>query len=169
MRSSAGSPGPMTHHSGSVSMRLFIGGSWLLVAARFVVPLSCASCSTTYQLGSMSGAEDKTEHTGSVRSAAAKPEAGAASPADLRFLNAAAAEVLSQGGKDASLPWENPGTGARGTVTPLAARYPHADGTICQEFLASHVQGAREAWYQGEACQRGPHWETREVRPLQRS
>ena len=150
-------------------MRLFIGGPWLVVGARLALPLACAGCSTSYQLGSLSGEESKAEPVGKLLPAAAKPEAGAASPADLPFLKAAAAEVLSQGGKDASLPWENPGTGARGTVTPLAARYPHADGTICQEFLASHVQGAREAWYQGEACQRGRHWETREVRPLQRS
>ena len=35
----------------------------------------------------------------------------------------AAAEVLTRGDKDASVPWENPQTGARGTVTPLASNY----------------------------------------------
>ena len=33
---------------------------------------------------------------------------------------AVATELLSRGGKDTSVPWENPSTGARGTVTPIA-------------------------------------------------
>jgi hypothetical protein len=44
-------------------------------------------------------------------------------------------EVLSKGGKGVSLPWENPGTGARGTITPLAAAY-NQDGATCRDFLA---------------------------------
>ena len=59
--------------------------------------------------------------------------------ADLAFARAAVSEVLSRGGKDASQPWENPRSGARGTVTPIASAYTQ-DGQTCRDFLASYVQ-----------------------------
>ena len=40
---------------------------------------------------------------------------------DLVYARAVASDVLARGGKDASAPWENPTTGARGTVTPIAS------------------------------------------------
>ena len=55
---------------------------------------------------------------------------------------AAASEVLRRGEKDASQPWENPQTGARGTVTPIASAYTQ-DGQTCRDFLASYVNGTR--------------------------
>jgi surface antigen len=74
-------------------------------------------------------------------------------------------EVLTKGGKDISLPWENPSTGARGTITPLAAAYDQ-DGITCRDFLASYVKNGNESWLQGEACRaaRGK-WEVRTLRP----
>ena len=59
---------------------------------------------------------------------------------DLAYARAAAAEVLSRGDKGASQPWENPPTGARGTVTPIATAYTQ-DGQTCRDFLASYVSG----------------------------
>ena len=47
----------------------------------------------------------------------------------------------ARGGKDASAPWENPRTGARGTVTPIASAYTQ-DGQTCRDFLASYVSGS---------------------------
>ena len=64
---------------------------------------------------------------------------------------AAASEVLGRGEKNASLPWENPHSGARGTVTPIASAYQQ-DGQTCRDFLASYVVGDAQAWLQGEAC-----------------
>ncbi len=46
---------------------------------------------------------------------------------------------------------ENPATGARGTVTPIATAYPQGEVT-CHDFLASYVKGASQSWLQGEAC-----------------
>ena len=73
------------------------------------------------------------------------PRRGPEPPAegDLAIARAAASEVLTRGGKDASLPWENPQTGARGTVTPLASAYTQ-DGFICRDFLASYVKNGSE-------------------------
>ena len=42
---------------------------------------------------------------------------------DLAFARNAASDVLTKGNKDSSQPWENPETGARGSVTPLAQAY----------------------------------------------
>ena len=60
-------------------------------------------------------------------------------------------EVLARAEKDASQPWENPGTGARGTVTPLADAYTQ-DGFQCRDFLASYIREGAESWLQGDAC-----------------
>ena len=77
--------------------------------------------------------------------------------------------MLSRGGKTISAPWENPRTGARGTVTPVASAYTH-DGITCHDFLASYLRSGSEAWLQGEACraQKGK-WEVRSMRPWKRS
>jgi len=81
------------------------------------------------------------------------------------IARAAVSEVLSRGGKDTSMPWENPSTGARGTITPLAAAASQ-DGVTCRDFLASYVKNGNESWLQGEACRaaRGK-WEVRNLRP----
>ena len=147
-------------------MRLFAAGRCLVLVARWCLPVALAGCSTTYQVGALFGGEDA-ERTGAISSVPATAQA--VPDGDLAFAKAAATELLAQGGKDASLPWENPGTGARGTVTPLASSFEQGDGTLCREFLASHVRHKKEAWYQGQACRRGKHWEVREIRPLQRT
>ena len=58
------------------------------------------------------------EATGSL----AKQPATASMPteSDLVFARTAASDVLTKGSKDSSQPWENPETGARGSVTPLS-------------------------------------------------
>ena len=65
------------------------------------------------------------------------------------IARAAASEVLTKGGKDVSMPWENPRTGARGTITPLASAYSQ-DGMICRDFLASYVKNGNESGCTGQ-------------------
>jgi surface antigen len=87
---------------------------------------------------------------------------------DLAFARNAASDVLTKGDKNASQPWENPQTGARGSVTPLASAYS-PDGRICRDFLASFVKGDTESWLEGEACQGSEgRWEIRTMRPWTR-
>jgi len=132
---------------------------------------SAGGCAFSYQLDSMFGkTEDKIEATGVVRSAAARQGSGPdMAEGDLAVARAAASEVLSRGGKDASLPWENPQTGARGTVTPIASAY-NQDGFVCRDFLASYVKDGSEAWIRGEACRMHKgRWEVRALRPWQRT
>jgi surface antigen len=117
----------------------------------------------SYQLDNMFA--KKQDAVGALRTASG---GGAEPPAegDLVFARAAASEVLSRGGSDASMPWENPSTGARGTITPLAQSHRQEDGTTCRDFLASYVRNGSESWLQGEACRatRGT-WEVRHLRP----
>ena len=64
---------------------------------------------------------------------------------DLAFARTAASDVLTKGDKDSSQPWENPETGARGSVTPLSQAYSAEDGRTCRDFLASYVNGRAES------------------------
>lgn len=139
--------------------------------AALTLGLACSGCSMSLQLDSLMGkSNDDPESTGSI-----SPPAGAKAvtqlppETDLVFTKAAAAEVLSRGGKDSSLPWENPSTGARGTVTPIATAYT-MNGALCRDFLASYVKGGAESWMQGEACrQQKGGWEVRQLKPWKRS
>ena len=67
--------------------------------------------------------------------------APAPTDSDLAFARNAASDVLTKGDKDSSQPWENPETGARGSVTPLSQAYASEDGRTCRDFLASYVNG----------------------------
>jgi surface antigen len=107
---------------------------------------------------------EKSESVGAPGRLAAAP---GSAEADLAFAKAAAAEALARAG-DVSVPWENPGTGARGTVTPLASAYTQ-DGFTCRDFLASYVRKDSESWLQGEGCRiHQGRWEVRRMKPLQR-
>ncbi len=153
-------------YSGTASARI----RCLLAAAG--LGLSVGGCSVSGPLGSLFGADDaRAEVTGTI---AAKPTVAAATTglppeADLVLARAAVADVLTRGAKDASASWENPRTGARGSVTPIATAYT-VDGATCHDFLASYVRGSSEAWMQGEACRAAKgKWEVKTLRPWKRS
>jgi surface antigen len=124
--------------------------------------LACGGCSMSYQMESYFA--DKTP-IGSV--AAKTPEMPP--ERDLAYAKAAASEVLRRNEKDASQEWENPATGARGTVTPIASAYTQ-DGQTCRDFLASYVTKSAQSWLQGEACQEGRGgWQVRALKPWKSS
>ncbi|MEH2610682.1 hypothetical protein V1293_002971 [Bradyrhizobium sp. AZCC 1693] len=88
---------------------------------------------------------------------------------DFAFARTAASDVLTKGDKDSSQPWENPETGARGSVTPLSQAYSAEDGRTCRDFLASYVNGRAESWLQGAACKAGNgRWEIHTIKPWTR-
>ncbi len=139
-----------------------------------VMGLGNGGCALSGQLGSLFGSDVESkpapETTGSIARNAKPVSDGLPPEADLAFARAAATDVLTRGGKDTSAPWENPGTGARGTVTPIAVAYSQG-GATCRDFLASHVSGSgSQAWMQGEACKNGSgRWEVRALKPWTRS
>jgi surface antigen len=141
-------------------------------AAVLVLSLALAAGGCSYQLDSMlSKARDNgsSDITGSVRPARMARPIVEPMEADLAIARATVSEALAKGGKDSSMPWENPTTGARGTVTPLASAYSQ-NGMTCQDFLASYVRNGNESWLQGEACRQGQgRWEVRHMKPWQRT
>ncbi len=124
--------------------------------------VSLGGCSVSKLDSLFSQKEAAHEVTGSIP---ASPLHGAPTETDLAFARTAAADVLTRGNKDSSQPWENPATGARGSVTPLASAYS-SDGWTCRDFLASYVNGASESWLQGAACRMGSgRWEIQSLKP----
>jgi surface antigen len=148
----------------------------LLPTATLLLALPAGACS--YQLGSLMGQEkvdkadktaEKTEVTGSISSTSksAVPVADLPNDHDLEFARAAAVQALAA--DDKSVPWENPRTGARGTITPIANAYTQ-DGFLCRDFLASYVRQGAESWMQGEGCRMHQgKWEVRAMRPWKRA
>jgi hypothetical protein len=105
--------------------------------------------------------------TGSLAKQPATPPAPTES--DLAFARTAASDVLTKGDKDSSQSWENPETGARGSVTPLSQAYSADDGRTCRDFLASYVNGRAESWLQGAGCKAGHgRWEIHTIKPWTR-
>jgi surface antigen len=145
----------------------------LAVAAVVGLSFACGGCS--FRMASLIGNKeaDSVDQTGSIQKTSApnQPLTASGKPSaqpsefDLAYARAAAAEVLTRGGKDTSVPWENPQTGARGNITPLASNYSEG-GFTCRDFLASYVREGAEAWLQGEACRMTQgKWEVKTLRP----
>jgi surface antigen len=137
------------------------------VAGALALALLAGGCS--YQLDSLfakSSAADSL--TGAITAPRGAKSAKKPAEADLAIARAAASEVLAKGHQGASLPWENPQTGARGTVTPIAQAY-NEGGLTCRDFLASYVRDGAESWLKGEACRREGRWEVRQLKPWQRT
>ena len=150
----------------------------LRLAAVLTFAMSLSGCAVS-GVGSMfsksSGndarAEATEETTGSIgQPASSTSTSGLPSESDLVFTRLAVVDVLKRGSREVSSPWENPSSGARGTVTPIASVYER-DGLTCRDFLASYVrrQGS-DMWMQGEACRakRGD-WAVKSLRPWSRS
>jgi surface antigen len=155
----------------------------LRLAALLVLAAGLSGCAVSGPLGSMfSKNKDKGDSrayasedvTGSVGTPAVTPAsvstAGLPSETDLVFARMAIVDVLKRGSKEISSPWENPSSGARGTVTPIASAFSK-DGGTCRDFLASYVQRqGSETWLQGEACRaKQGDWEVKSLRPWTRS
>jgi surface antigen len=135
------------------------------VLTLILIGLGSGGCSLSRTDGPFAKMDDK-DVTGSLG-----PQASVSVPTDgdLAFARNAASDVLTKGDKDSSQPWENPETGARGSVTPLAQAYS-SDGRTCRDFLASYVNGRSESWLQGAACQSGQgRWEIHTLKPWKQS
>ncbi|MCK1651511.1 hypothetical protein IVA88_08665 [Bradyrhizobium sp. 149] len=128
-----------------------------------LIGLGTGGCSFSRNDKSAYAKADDSDLTGSIAMLAKE---AAPTETDLAFARNAASDVLSKGDKDSSQHWENPETGARGSVTPIAQSYAAEDGRRCRDFLASYVNGSTESWLQGAGCQssRG-RWEIHTLKP----
>jgi hypothetical protein len=105
--------------------------------------------------------------TGSIST----PGAGAAplpltNPDDWAPVRAALAQALDPQGGGAVATWENPGTGARGSILPVGAVY-EADGQMCRAFVAEIDGKAPARRLQGRGC-RGVdgQWTVSDLKPF---
>ena len=106
-----------------------------------VSALAVSGCS--YRLASLVSTDDAdSTSTGSIAAPAYSAVqrdrvASGSAPAqvDLAYARAVASSVVGQAGKDASVPWQNPQTGASGNIMPLDTSYSE-DGLPCRDFLA---------------------------------
>jgi len=141
-----------------------------------LLALPAGACS--YQLGSLMGHDaakadktaDTSDITGSISSTSptSVPASDLSRDNDLAIARAAAAEALAADGSK-STPWENPRTGARGTITPIANAYTQ-DGLVCRDFLASYIHQGAESWLEGEGCRiHQGKWEVRVMRPWKKA
>ena len=136
------------------------------VMTLILIGLGAGGCSMSRSDGAFAKMGDR-EVTGSL--GAAQASAPMPTETDLAFARNAASDVLTKGDKDSSQPWENPETGARGSVTPLAKAYA-SEGRTCRDFLASYVNGRSESWLQGAACQSSQgRWEIHTLKPWRQS
>jgi hypothetical protein len=141
-----------------------------MLCAIGVLATGCAVVGCSAKLPAMAGKDDeKPAHTGAILSPPSPEGTGLPPASDLAYAKVAAVEVVGLDSHDASLPWENPASGARGTVTPLTSSY-RVDGELCRDFLASYVSDGSESWFQGEACREAKgKWEVRRMKAWRRS
>ena len=157
-------------YSGTTALRLC--GRWHKLSCIAVVLSAFAVSGCSYRLASLGSNDDGDPPvTGSIAVPAAPAVMASVSPrsdADLAYARAAASDALARGGKDSSVPWQNPETGAGGNITPLATSYSEG-GRPCRDFLASYVHGGSQEWLQGAACRTADGaWEVRRLKPLGR-
>jgi surface antigen len=142
------------------------------VVTALLCGLGVAGCS--YQLHSLLSKDDADADRTSSAARPGDQVAAAADPAelsdgDLTYARAAAAEALARAGKDSSVPWQNPETGAGGNITPLNASYKEG-GLSCRDFLASYVHAGSQDWLQGAGCRTSAGiWEVTRLKPLSQS
>jgi len=159
-------------YSGTAALRLCRRLHCFAAIAAVFSSFALGGCS--YRLSSLSSKDDSDlQPTGSLAQPSAQSahliDAATPSEVDLAYARAAASDVLARGGKDASVSWQNPQTGAGGNITPLATSYTEG-GLSCRDFLASYVHSGSQGWLQGAACRTSlGTWEVKRLKPLKPS
>lgn len=150
------------------------------VAAVLLCALALAGCSLSLpMMGSATGVGVDREPTGTIaKTAVAKPlNREMISPLshnldveDWRRARAALATALDPQGNGATVAWDNPQSGHKGTFIPVAAPYP-VDGQVCRAFIAKIEAAEAKENVQGSACRVGgtDDWNVQDVRPFRQS
>lgn len=87
---------------------------------------------------------------------------------DLRRATAAMSTALDPQGSGASVNWDNPQSGAKGSFTPVGQAYP-LDGKVCRAFLADISASETVEKLQGAACrEKSAEWALTEVKPFKK-
>ena len=114
------------------------------------------------------------EPTGSIKKVAATEQASPLSHnldvEDWRRARAALGTALDPQGNGATVAWDNPQTGRKGTFIPVAAPYP-VDGRVCRAFISKIETSESKEVVQGSACRTGgtDDWAVRDIKPFRQS
>jgi len=126
-----------------------------------------AACSIPQQAAAIRGQDDGGDVTGTMP-AETLDEAHGVTLSDIAAAGGAASVLFEQDGAT-PVKWENPLTGASGTVSALASPYRDS-GATCRDFLSSYLRLQSQAWLQGEACLTSSgRWDVRDLRRWTRS
>lgn len=129
---------------------------------------SLGGCSVAVPMSSSSALwKGPDDTTGSIRKAA--PTLSRTLDAeDTRRAVAAMSTALDPQGSGASVNWDNPQSGARGSFTPVGQAYP-LDGKVCRAFLADVAASDSQEKLQGAACrEKSSEWALTEVKPFKK-
>ncbi len=87
---------------------------------------------------------------------------------DWRRQRAAIATALDPQGNGAMVRWDNPDSGAKGTISPIGNAFL-AKHDICRVFVAMVAAQGPEEWFQGSACRvMAGDWKVNEIKPWKR-
>jgi len=131
----------------------------------FVSALGLAGCAISMPMGSLvSHSED--DVTGSIPSAVFLENLVAE---DKRRAKAALTTALDPQGSGATVTWDNPDTGSKGTFVPVGKAYP-ANERVCRAFLADMILKASDKSVQGTACaDKDGNWAVTESKPWKKN
>ena len=136
------------------------------LGAVLVAGLCLAGCSVSVPMGSLVADQDLT--TASTGGRQDSPLHASLNPEDWRRARAALGVALDPQGSGASVSWDNPDSGAKGSFTPVGQPFVQ-DDAVCRAFLAA-LQRHEAATLQGTACRpSGGEWTIKDVRPFNRA
>jgi len=132
------------------------------IVAVALLSLSTGGCSLSYGIVGLQ--EDEPEVTGAIALRAVATLSPDLDEEDWRRAKAALGVALDPQGPGTQVSWDNPGSGAKGSFTPMGAPFVR-DDDICRSFLARLATRSASA-LQGVACRpSGGEWVLKEIKP----
>jgi surface antigen len=141
-------------------------GAWPIVLTGTAVALSGCSLAVpmaTEPSAMWNSARGTADVTGAIPKPAPKLSHALDQEDDRRAI-AAMSTALDPQGSGASVNWDNPQTGAKGSFTPVGQPYP-LEGKICRAFQADIAVNETQESLQGAACrEKTAEWALTEVK-----
>ncbi|WP_424360473.1 RT0821/Lpp0805 family surface protein [Methylocystis parvus] len=141
------------------------------ILASFVAVCALSSCSIAIPVSSSNNSPMWQGAPEDVTGSIAKPPLKLSrhlDTEDVRRAIAALSTALDPQGSGASVNWDNPQSGAKGSFTPVGQAYP-LDGKICRAFLADVSASESIERLQGAACrEKTAEWTLTEVKPFRK-
>jgi len=132
-----------------------------------VCALALGGCALSLPTMSASTQTVDPEPTGSIvkPSLAISPVSRVLDAEDWRRARAALGTALDPQGNGATVAWDNPASGRRGSFVPVAAPYP-VDGRVCRAFIAKIDGREANEHLQGSACriEATDDWDVKDIR-----